>query len=847
MELLLQEIMEFGLDPTNTVACVFEQQRWKGSGRSNPRFADDLSLTLEMITGEKFQIVMAKDNRVLISFGNETSAAAIDNGEEEKEQVKRTKSNPFANVAADVCCTLGEEGGLIKDIASAAHYIDLFGAGRWKFPVNMLSAAKKEQEERRKAEAEAKRKAEAEAKRLAAEAEVQRRAEAKAAAQRAREQKAKEEAEAKAAKEAAEAQAKEAKEAQEAKEEEEAKEDAKEETKEEKDNDAEVKADEPAEKEEASPKITQEKPEGAEELQPEVPQEGAAEAKPAPFLLPEEASPAREQEVAASPKTDQDPASEDVAPKEEHHLEHEDGEMHEFNETAHLVELEAEDEEEHLHEVVEEPEEEEEIEEELGPPINIYKPVTPYEVNWEIVEAPDPGGSSSGGGRVAARPGKVAKAKVIKGRCQWRNPVGFMCSTDVSEAMQYEPWPNDMFAVYTTTQGGDSKDMSWVEGVTLLSSEEHNVIAFVLLMAFLRDHQDFWVDVDLMDGRIYSMKGPGGMELIPSEDQVLLSEDFDVINDLRKALSEAFYSKAPPKITTVEQEEGIDFSGTRGKRDDEPVPQVAAETRVGEALDRLFEVLRESSTRFTSIDEATWNQRIRLSKSNRQVLPVHQESNRKARQGSDELFTLFEPFLNIEEVRAEAERREREEEMRRRQAEEEKRRRKEEERQRKDEERRQKEALKRQQKQLEQQRREEDRRAAKGKGKGKEDGKGKGKKGQKQQQQQYMQQQYAQPQQPRQQQQQQQQQRQAQPKKGKRGEQTAARSSTVDPNTSVLQQPVMVDGLPPPWVGVADPNSGQLYYWNQATNETTWIRPGAPMGAPMMPLNPGFQPFFYPQ
>eukprot|EP00435_Cladocopium_sp_Y103_P057524 s220_g19.t2 len=64
MELLLQEMVEFGLDPTNTVACVFEQPRWKGSGRSNPRFVDDLSLTLEMITGEKFQIVMAKDNRV---------------------------------------------------------------------------------------------------------------------------------------------------------------------------------------------------------------------------------------------------------------------------------------------------------------------------------------------------------------------------------------------------------------------------------------------------------------------------------------------------------------------------------------------------------------------------------------------------------------------------------------------------------------------------------------------------------------------------------------------------------------------------------------------------------------
>ena len=40
--------MEFGLDPTNTVACVFEQPRWKGSGRGNPRFADDLALTLQM-------------------------------------------------------------------------------------------------------------------------------------------------------------------------------------------------------------------------------------------------------------------------------------------------------------------------------------------------------------------------------------------------------------------------------------------------------------------------------------------------------------------------------------------------------------------------------------------------------------------------------------------------------------------------------------------------------------------------------------------------------------------------------------------------------------------------------
>ncbi|CAE7454105.1 unnamed protein product [Symbiodinium sp. CCMP2592] len=343
-------------------------------------------------------------------------------------------------------------------------------------------------------------------------------------------------------------------------------------------------------------------------------------------------------EAEKSPSVQPGHESKDGTLLAEHEHEHEetDGEEHEFGETAHLVELEAEEDPEFEQEepdVDEEDaeEEEEEVykEEEIGPPINIYKPVTPYEVNWEITEVPAEG--SAGGTQGSKKVGKVVKAKVTKGRCQWRNPVGFMCSTDTSEAAEHEPWPNDMYAVYTSTQGGDSKDMSWVEGVTLLSSEGHNIMAFILLMAFLRDHQELYVDVDLMDGRIYSMKGPGGLELTPAEDQVLLCEDIEVINDVRKALSEAFYSKAPPKITTVEGEDGIDFSGTRGRRDDEPVPQVAAEPRVSEALDRLFEVLRECSTRMESIDEETWDKRIRLSKPTRQIIPLHQQSSRKAK------------------------------------------------------------------------------------------------------------------------------------------------------------------------------------------------------------------------
>ncbi|CAE7481272.1 unnamed protein product [Symbiodinium sp. CCMP2456] len=572
-------------------------------------------------------------------------------------------------------------------------------------------------------------------------------------------------------------------------------------------------------------------PEASQEASPEASPEASADADTTDGAKAE----AEAAEAEKSPSVQPGHESKDGTLLAEHEHEHEetDGEEHEFGETAHLVELEAEEDPEFEQEDVNEEdaeEEEEEVykEEELGPPINIYKPVTPYEVNWEITEVPAEG--SGGGTQGSRKVGKVVKPKVSKGRCQWRNPVGFMCSTDTSEAAEHEPWPNDMYAVYTSTQGGDSKDMSWVEGVTLLSSEGHNIMAFILLMAFLRDHQELYVDVDLMDGRIYSMKGPGGLELTPAEDQVLLCEDIEVINDVRKALSEAFYSKASPKITTVEQEDGIDFSGTRGRRDDEPVPQVAAEPRVSEALDRLFAVLRECSTRMESIDEETWNQRIRLSKPTRQMIPLHQQSSRKAGSGSsDALFTLFEPLTDLAQARAAAERQEQEEAERRRKAEEEKRRRKEMERQAKEEARRQK--------QQEQQRAREEAKRAKGKGKGKDEAKGKGKKDRKQQNsygQQY--QQY----QPQQQPQQPQQQQQQNSKKGRRERGSAQSSAASSSDAQALQQVYTMPDLPADWVAVPDQQTGRPYFWNPTTNEVTWTKPGQPMMMPPMPAM--FQP-----
>ena len=39
-------------------------------------------------------------------------------------------------------------------------------------------------------------------------------------------------------------------------------------------------------------------------------------------------------------------------------------------------------------------------------------------------------------------------------------------------------------------------------------------------------------------------------------------------------------------------------------------------------------------------------------------------------------------------------------------------------------------------------------------------------------------------------------------------------------------------GLPPHWSEVADPETGNSYYYNSETEETTWDRPAAPAGAP---------------
>merc|ERR1712232_1494308 len=111
IEQLLDEFIEQGLDPGKTVVCQLEFPRGRNAiGKWHPRFAEDLKLTLDMVTcKEKLSFVMSGENKVIVSFDGEAA------------------KDPFENVVADEVATLGEESGLVKDMPIGAHFIDLYG------------------------------------------------------------------------------------------------------------------------------------------------------------------------------------------------------------------------------------------------------------------------------------------------------------------------------------------------------------------------------------------------------------------------------------------------------------------------------------------------------------------------------------------------------------------------------------------------------------------------------------------------------------------------------------------------------------------------------------------------
>eukprot|EP00928_Gymnodinium_smaydae_P013423 TRINITY_DN14893_c0_g1_i1.p1 TRINITY_DN14893_c0_g1~~TRINITY_DN14893_c0_g1_i1.p1 ORF type:complete len:1095 (+),score=297.96 TRINITY_DN14893_c0_g1_i1:124-3408(+) len=787
MEQLVTEMMQAGLDPSRSVACQLELPRGRGApGPWQPTFHDDLKLTFSMLTcSTNFDFKYYGDNKVMIQF------------ERGEDKEKSLPSGAFTDKVA----VLTEESGLIQDVPTGAHQVDLYGAGRWKFQVPLLSTLKLEKERQRKEALAEQRRKEAEERKAKAEAAAQERAE-KERLRKEKQAKIREERE-KAAKEKAE------------------------------------KAKREEERERRKKEGLIGFPEAPssfwKQLYRKFGSEEEEEVKAeSPAAQTESVSPAAEPEAELE---DSSPAAIEV--EADGGLAAEDG----------AVAKDAE-------------EEEEQWEEEL-PLMGIYKPVSPYELNWELIDQGE-------------QEQKGAKRKIMKGKCSWRNPVGFLCTTDTSESGGKVPKPNEVFAVFTTTQGGDSKEMSWVDGVTLLSSDGENVLAFVLLITFLRSHQDLRFDVDLQDGRIHAIHGPSGLDLRLTDEQLLLVEDLEKINAVRREISLALYVQAPYVKPTamVPGEDGIDFSGSKeGKKDADAVPQLAAESKVAEALNDLLATLRTSAERHFNIDEASWSQRLVLRKPRREVVDMHRtaQHGRKKRE-ANERFDFLEPLTDLVEAKKAAERQQAEEdEAERRRKEEEKRRKREEADRRALEKRRREEEAARQWE--EQQRRNAARKAEKA-GKG-----GRAQQVRQQQQWQDWDEWYEPPsrdqgrglqlqQQQQRQQQLQLQQQQQQGKKGKGGKSAGKEdikgSASIVPAPSASassrqqrpqqtqqqnQQPrqqqqqrssatptTVYDGMPYPWAAVADANTGRYYYWNQQTNEVTWTPPMPAM--PPMPAAP---------
>ena len=82
------------------------------------------------------------------------------------------------------------------------------------------------------------------------------------------------------------------------------------------------------------------------------------------------------------------------------------------------------------------------------------------------------------------------------------------------------------------------------------------------------------------------------------------------------------------------------------------------------------------------------------------------------------------------------------------------------------------------------------------------------------------------------QQQEQQQEQQRQQQEQQRQQQQRQQQQQQQQQAAPIQQPAPTDELPPDWIALQDPASGQTYYANQSTGETSWDRPVAPAPQP---------------
>jgi len=192
--------------------------------------------------------------------------------------------------------------------------------------------------------------------------------------------------------------------------------------------------------------------------------------------------------------------------------------------------------------------------------VTVSRPVSPYAVAWEVLPAI--------GGEAELRAGKGAKAggkraarqQKLAARCDWRNPLGMLASCSApDEVPPPEGWSPEclpqpavtrLLAVYTSAAtgpvpegGGPISNTTNVSGVTLLGAEADSRASLALALAFLRQQHEVELEVSPDTGCVEAVRLFGTTEFRLRErgvQELLLLEDLEKLNDVRRALSAAF-------------------------------------------------------------------------------------------------------------------------------------------------------------------------------------------------------------------------------------------------------------------------------------------------------------------
>ncbi|CAJ1455761.1 unnamed protein product [Effrenium voratum] len=196
--------------------------------------------------------------------------------------------------------------------------------------------------------------------------------------------------------------------------------------------------------------------------------------------------------------------------------------------------------------------------------VELFKPIHPFMLQWDVL----------------THPGDSAKKKppVVKGMCDWRNPLGFACHVDTSLPA------TEFVGCCASVQGLEGGAQAFVAGSTVLPLQ----FLPLLLATMCPERWDLHFGVDVGSGEVRALRILHH-ELVSLPPKTLSNDVLECLNDLREQLREALY----PASWWEEEEQDWHASGAskKGRKDSDLLdpPDLSPH------LKQLLEVLPEGA------------------------------------------------------------------------------------------------------------------------------------------------------------------------------------------------------------------------------------------------------------